>query len=145
MTMKPKTSELHEVVMAIGDFGTLEPTPKAHTVEISAIPAGSDNQVIPATIRWFSELRDGGGIPTRIRRIRYPTARGERNHAFVEFDCTPFVRYKLPSGSVMGDWSECYVRNLEDATDPIFSGLSMKDQRRLVRAARASESRRRQA
>jgi len=138
MTMKPKTDELHEIVMAIGDFGTLEPTPKAHTVEISAIPADSANQVIPATIRWFSALRNGGGIPTRIRRIRYPA--GSRKSAVVEFECTPFVRYTLPSGPVMGDTSSCYLRNSKDAADPIFSRLSSKEHRRLLRAAKASEA-----
>lgn len=122
-----------EMVMAIGDAGQHEPTPASEVVEIEAVPVGAGNAVIPATVRWFSSIRDGGCVPTRLRQVNKPKA-GVRQFVRVEFDCTPFVRYDTDAGPVYGTWSSCMVRNLVDAADPIFDRLTPRERLRIRNA-----------
>lgn len=120
------------MVMAIGDSGQYEPTPAHEVVEIEGVPLAAGNAVIPATVRWQNSYRPGG-IPTRLRQVNRPKA-GVREFVRVEFDCTPFARYTTDAGPVMGTWSSCMVRNLADAADPIFAGLTPREQARIRRA-----------
>jgi hypothetical protein len=121
------------MVMAIGESGQYEPTPAHEVVEIEAVPLGAGNMVVPATVRWFSSIRDGGCVPTRLRQVNRPKA-GVRQFVRVEFDCTPFARYTTDAGPVMGTWSSCMVRHLADAADPIFAGLTPREHARIRRA-----------
>jgi len=124
------------MVMAIGESGQYEPTPADEVVEIEAVPLGAGNIVIPATVRW--QCRScSGGVPTRLRRVAKPKAGGPP-WVYVEFDCTPFERFTLDTGPVMGDWSGCYVRNLADAADPILAGLSPRERARIRSAVVAA-------
>ena len=128
-----------KMVEAYGDHG-LEFVSEEEVVKICCVPLGSCNEIIPATIRHLSTTREGGGhIPERIRRIRWPTVANGRRYASVEFDCTPFVRYTMDRGPVFGYWAGCCVRNMRDAQDPIFSSLTIKERRRIERAARAAD------
>ena len=52
-----------EMVMAYGDNG-LEPTPIEEAVSIGCIPGGRNNEWIPASVQWFSQIRSGA-VPTR--------------------------------------------------------------------------------
>lgn len=131
-------SAFDPIVMAVGDSGRLEPMRESETVTIKAVPRAAGNMVIPATVRWFSSIRGGGCIPTRLRYVRKPKA-GVRDCVQVEFDCTPFLRYTLDSGPVFGDWSSCMVRDLTDARDPIFDGLTPREKARIVRAVTEGE------
>lgn len=121
-----------DMVLAYGENG-LEPTPADEVVWIEEIPLGEDNIVVPATVRWLSTIRSGGGIPTRLRKIQRPNSR--RPHVLVEYDCTPFERIQNSDGTpVMGDWSSCYVRHLQDARDAIFNGLTDNERSQIAHA-----------
>lgn len=126
-----------EMVMAYGDNG-LELTPVEETVSVGCIPAGRNNEWIPASVQWFSTIRSGC-VPTRLLKVRFPTKKNGLRYASINFACTPFVRYELDSGPVYGDWSSCCIRSLADATHPIFGGLSQHELARLVRAGKAAE------
>lgn len=130
-------STCEKLISAIGDTG-VEQVPTSMTVPVAAVPLGDGNTVVPATLRWQSAFRSGG-IPTRVRRIKWPTKRNGLRFASVEFDCTPFVRYTLDTGPIYGDWSGCCVRNLGDAFDPVFDGLSPGELKRIERAGAISE------
>lgn len=135
-----RANEANEkTVLAIGDSGTLEPTMTSKAVDIGCIPLGACNEKIPGTVRYWAAKNDGEGIPTRVRRIGWPTQKNGQRYAYLEFDCTPFVRYTLDSGPVYGHWQSCCVRNMHDAADSIFSGLTSMERKRIERAARISE------
>ncbi len=123
-----------EMVMAYGDDG-LEPSPVEDVIEIECAPQ-TGGYSTPGLVRWLAKR--GGHVPTRIRRIRRPGTRlNPTAFAYVEFDCTPFVRYVGESGPVYGHWSGCYVRNASEATDPLFSSLPAKSRARIVAAVEA--------
>jgi len=118
------------MVLAQGDNGR-ELVPAHEAVEIQETPLGADNIVVPATVRWLSELR-GGGVPTKIRSITATDA-----GAYVTFDCTPKVQYVTDNGPVYLHWSGCTVRDMKDAQDPIFDGLPAHDRAQLFAAVGA--------
>ena len=121
-----------EMVLAYGDSG-MEPTPRNQVVEIECVPLGPDNLVGPAMVRWLAKR--GGHMPTRVRRVLKPNTRLNRmSHAYVEFDCTPFVLYTSDDGPVYGNWSGCYVRNPDEARDSVFDALPMNDKVRILTA-----------
>ena len=128
-----------EMVMAIGDTGRPEPTPVEETVSIGFLPLGQRNIVIPATIAWFAEIRDGH-VPTRLIRVERPSKRKGLDYAKVTFQCTRFVRYTLDTGPVYGDTASCAVRDLDDARHPVFAGLTAAERARIERAVRATEA-----
>ena len=117
-----------QMVLAQGDYGR-ELVPAHEAVEIQETPLGADNIVVPATVRWLSELRGDSGIPTKIRSVTATDA-----GAYVAFDCTPRVQYVTDNGPVYLHWSSCTVRNLQDAQDSIFDGLSAHDRAQLFAA-----------
>lgn len=126
-----------EMVMAYGDHG-LESTPVEEAVEIRALPVGAGNIVIPATLRFFR--KSGGRVPTRLIRVEKPSARNGRKHVLVRFACAPFERYQTPEGvPVYGHEDACQVRNVNDALDPLFAGLTKRERARISRAVAAME------
>lgn len=123
-----------ELILAYGERG-LEPTPRGEVIEIEAVPLGEQNVVVPATVRGLSTIRSGG-VPTRIRKVWRPSSK--RAYVVVEFDCTPFPRFTNAAGSpVLGDWSSCCVRHLQDARHEIFDGLTDRERSRIARAVSA--------
>ncbi len=120
-----------EMVMAIGDNG-MELTPVEDVVGIQCVP-DTGGYVTPAFVRWLAQR--GDRVPTRIRRInRAGTRLNPKAFPYVEFDCTPYVRYTLDSGPVYGEWSSCCLRNLADAQDPLWATLPARSRARLVAA-----------
>jgi len=126
------------MVMAYGDSGMLESIPAEAAVEIGCIPLGQGNEKIPATVRYCADKSNGRGVPLRVRRIKLPPLKNGQRYAYLEFDCTPYVRYTLDSVPVYGHWQSCAVRNSADAADPIFSGLSSRDRTRIARAGKVA-------
>lgn len=115
-----------QMVLAQGDNGR-EWIPASEAVTLQETPLGANNIVVPATVSWLSELRDGGGIPTRIQSITATEA-----GAYVTYDCTPFPQYATENGHVYLEWSGCTVRHRQDAEHSIFARLSAEDRARLV-------------
>jgi hypothetical protein len=135
MAHNTNSSKRPELVEAIGDNG-IELVPISDVVEIPVMPLGEGNIVIPATVRF--DGRRGGGLPRRLISILKPGTRLNHHPRFpyVEFECTPFVRYTLPEGPVMGHRRGCYIRHIADSKDPVWDALSKADRAKLERAVK---------
>jgi len=98
---------------------TFEPTLEGHLVQISSI--GPDAVCIPATLRRLRHTQTEGN-PIRLLSIRRPHTQVNRHpYVLVSFECTPFVRCKLPRRKAeLGHERWCFVLDLNDATDPLF-------------------------
>jgi hypothetical protein len=121
-------------VPAIGDNGCFESVRESETVSIPFIPVGADNMIVPATLRALQRA-PGEGQPTRLIRIlRASTRLNPRPYARVEFECTPFERYRDRGKVVLGHESSCFVRGERDARDPLFDSLTVRDRFRILKA-----------
>jgi hypothetical protein len=100
------------MVMAWGDNG-MEPTPASEVVMIEVLPLAEGNRSIPATLRSlrFQPVRLVG-----IRRAGYEW---------------PLVRMAAADGYQLS----CFVRNEQDAADPVFSGLPAHSRARIAASA----------
>jgi hypothetical protein len=124
----------NRIVMAIGDSGRAEMVRESETVSIPFIPVGADNMIVPATLRALRRS-PGAGQPKRLIRIlRASTRLNPRPYARVEFECTPFERYRIESGPVFGHQDSCFVRHERDARDPLFDSLTVRDRFRILKA-----------
>lgn len=132
------TEASRSLVMAIGDSGIAEPTDPQDVVMVPVLPTGPRNLVTPASIRFLFWRRDGNEArPIRIRSILKPnTRRNQSEFPKVLFVSTPFTRYTLESGPVMGDEMRVMLTCAADAVDPFWETLSAKDRMRLLEASR---------
>ena len=106
-----------EMVLAYGDNG-LEPTPADQVVEIPVLALAPGNRPIPQTIRAL-----GKPAPARITGI---ARKGEP---------WPYVSWRDADGSRGG----CYVRNTDEANDPLFACLPAASRARILAAASIGE------
>lgn len=115
-----------KMVMAIGDSGQAEPTPKEDVVEIPVLqfashPVTGGNVGIPATIR---ALHYTYGKPTRLTGI------STKNQPW------PYVRWVDDRGGV----GSCFVRNQHEASDPLFNNLPAMSRKRISLAVAKLEA-----
>ena len=127
------------IMWAHGENG-LELCPESEVIEIKPIPLGRGNIVVPETVAWLSSIRDGGGVPTKLREIAQPSPESDHKAVRVTFDCTPIERYRLDSGPVYGEWSSCYVRNAVDVRHPIFNRLTTDERQRMLQAVQECDA-----
>lgn len=114
---------------------TFEPMLEGHLVQISSI--GPDTMCIPATLRRLRHTPTEGS-PIRLLSIRRPNTQINRHpYVLVSFECTPFIRCKRPRGKAeLGHERSCFIRDLNDATDPLFDTLSQKERLKIINTAR---------
>lgn len=133
-------SESHAMVMAIGDSGRPELCREAETVVIAAAPLAHGNRIMPATLRWFAQVRGRDPAATKLLRVHKPNLKHDRPFVAVDIEVAPFVRFTTDSGDVMGTFQSCYVRDLNDALDPIFEKLSVNERERIFTAVRRADA-----
>jgi len=131
-----KTSVDDDLVMAIGMDGP-ELCPRSETVEISALPLGAGNLIIPSTLRCLA--REGESpIAKRLLKVEKPNTRSNASQfARVTFETAPYTCYRIGAKRVTSTTRMCAVRNERDCSDPIFANLSQQDLRRIRFAVRA--------
>lgn len=127
------------MVWAHGDNG-MELCPEGEVIVIKPIPLGRNNMITPETVAWLSSIRNGGGVPMKLREIIVPSHESDNKAVRVAFDCTPFERYRDDTGPVHGDRSSCYLCNAADAQHPIFDRLPKEDRARLLAAVLECEA-----
>lgn len=127
-----------EMVMAHGDFG-LELTPVEDVVGIDVLPVGPGGACTPACRRVLDRAM-GGGVPTKLLRVKMPNKRLGRHWVSVRYACTPQPRYEGSEDAYTE--SGCQVCSLSDVDDPLFAGLTVNERARIARAVRrAAEAR----
>jgi hypothetical protein len=121
-------------VRAIGESGQVELCDPQDVLEVRALPAGPGNAVVPASVRFLFWQRSGNQArAVRVRHVYRPgTRRNSGRHPRVIFDTTPFSRYELESGPVMGDWMDVAITSTADATDELWETLPQRDRARIL-------------
>jgi hypothetical protein len=121
-----------ELVMAVGDSGRQEPTPRSETVRVGAMPTGPDGKVTPATIRWMmAALPEDDGSPREWYEARRPGAPAQLLEVQTSGKPFPVVTWL----DDLGRRGSCCLASPDDARDPLFLTLPPADRDRLAALA----------
>lgn len=126
-------------LMALADSGQPELVTPEDAQAPRALPVGQFNAVTPASIRFIYWGRSGNECrAVCVRRIPRPYTRCNRGpFVKVVFECTPFTRATLSEGPLMADEKQVALTLPDDAHDPLWANLPVRDRVRLHDAMRA--------
>lgn len=113
---------------------TFEPTLDGGLAPISSIR--SDMMCTPGTVRRLRRHSTEGN-PLRLLSIRRPnTQLNRRPYVLVTFECTPCGNQRSRGEAQRGHERSCFIRDLNDATDPLFDSLPEKQRLKIISTAR---------